>query len=762
VANLHSAIVRSFSQFGAALVALAGAAVLVGWLFEIAALKSVLPGLVTMKANTALALLLAGLALLSLDQATTIWRLVSRVLSIGVIVLGAAALAEYALSADFGIDELLARDEVRFPPYPGRMAPATAAAVTFAGVALFNLKGGLRRRRYAIWCAVPVLALGWLGVTGYAYDVEGLYGVGPYASMAVHTAAGLVVLGLAILATESEAGLVGIAVTDTAGGALARRVIPAIPIVFLLLGMGWLAGDRAGLYGGSFGVSLMVLAATAVSVVTLAWHASLLHAADLARRKAEANALALTASLAEKKFEALLEAAPDGMVIVNQAGTITLVNAQIERLFGYTRDELLGRPVELLVPDRVRADHMAHRADFSRQARSRPMGASLSLYARRKDGSEFPVEVSLSPLQTDEGLLVSSAVRDVTDRRRVEDALRESNERFRVASEAAEVGYWDWDVATNKVVWSDTYRLLYGMPADAPASYEGWIATVHPEDRAYAVEMLRAAIESRQPFRVEYRIQHSLRGLRWLAGRGEAAYDAAGRPVRVSGVNIDITDRKEAEQTIRASLEEKETLLREVHHRVKNNLAVISSLFYLESTYAKESESVRLFQEARDRVLSMAMVHETLYRSANLARLDFGAYLETLLQHLLRTYAAVQPKIAVHTAIEAVSMSIDTAIPCALIVNELVTNSLKHAFPGDRTGEIRVGLRSADGRYILSVVDTGVGIPSEVDPATARTLGLRLVRSLTTQIGGEFRIQRTSPGSEASLSFPEEERRPEP
>src|SRR4029453_7041157 len=150
---------------------------------------------------------------------------------------------------------------------------------------------------------------------------------------------------------------------------------------------------------------------------------------------------------------------------------------------------------------------------------------------------------------------------------------------------------------------------------------------------------------------------------------------------------------------------EKETLLREIHHRVKNNLAVISSLFYLESTQAKEAETVQLFQEARDRVMSMAMVHDTLYRSTDFAQLDFGAYIETLLAHLLRSHATVTGKVEVRTQVDDVTMNLDTAVPCALVVNELVTNCLKHAFPGTHTGEIRVELRRVNGSFVLRVAD---------------------------------------------------------
>lgn len=213
-----------------------------------------------------------------------------------------------------------------------------------------------------------------------------------------------------------------------------------------------------------------------------------------------------------------------------------------------------------------------------------------------------------------------------------------------------------------------------------------------------------------------------------------------------------ISERVTAE--LRASEERKEALLREVHHRVKNNLAVICSLFYLQSTHTTDEETVEIFHDMENRVHSMALVHESLYRSENLARINFAEYAQALAMDILSSYESPDVPVRLQTELEPVVMSADLAIPCGLILTELISNAFKHGFPKGASGEIRVKLHtSPEGSCILSVEDSGAGMPAELNVAATKSLGLRLVRSLTRQIRGGFELVKMDVGTAAHLQF---------
>jgi two-component sensor histidine kinase len=211
---------------------------------------------------------------------------------------------------------------------------------------------------------------------------------------------------------------------------------------------------------------------------------------------------------------------------------------------------------------------------------------------------------------------------------------------------------------------------------------------------------------------------------------------------------------EEATAKLRASEERKAALLREVNHRVKNNLAVICSLFYLQSIHTEDPATVQMFRDMENRVHSMALVHQSLYGSENLARIDFAEYARTLAEDILASHKTPTLPVRLNTELQPVILSVDLALPCGLILNELISNAFKHGFPHGIGGEIKLTVRSEpQGKCTLCVEDTGVGLPSDLDVDTNKTLGLKLVRSLAKQIRGSFELTNIGCGTSAHLQF---------
>jgi PAS domain S-box-containing protein len=316
------------------------------------------------------------------------------------------------------------------------------------------------------------------------------------------------------------------------------------------------------------------------------------------------------------------------------------------------------------------------------------------------------------------------------------------------------VGSYNLDIPGNHWTSSEILNEIFGIEPDTPKTVETWHLLVHPDERE---EMLRyflhEVVAAKRPFNKEYRIVRKSTGeVRWVWGQGELTYDAGGNPVQMFGTIQDITERAVAQEQIRTSLREKEMLLKEIHHRVKNNMQVVTSLLNLESEKAADPGTRALFKESMTRIRSMALVHEKLYRSPSLSSIDFGEYLNSVSNELMRTYHT--PGVACMVDAEAIPLGIDIAIPCGLIVSELVSNALKHAFAGRQQGNLRVILRRQDpAAVMLKVLDDGVGFPAGVDFRNAASMGLNLVVSLATQIRGSVVMERDS-GTVFTVTFP--------
>lgn len=328
-----------------------------------------------------------------------------------------------------------------------------------------------------------------------------------------------------------------------------------------------------------------------------------------------------------------------------------------------------------------------------------------------------------------------------------EAALRESEEKFRNAFDHAPVGMFLARLDGSWMKINPALCRIVGYSEPELLTIH-WTKLTHPDDvakdkdKAEEVRLGKIAY-----YHMEKRYIHKDGHIVWIILGGSAVHDARRNPLYFVGHVNDITDLKLA-------LQEKEVLLKEVHHRVKNNLQVISSLLHLQSQHTADPDSTEMFRESQHRVRSMALVHERLYRSADFAEVDFHDYIGSLATYLFQSYRVDADRIHLRVNLHDVRLSIDAAVPCGLLVNELVSNCLKHAFQGRECGCIRIELCPVGEHDVqLAVSDDGIGLPDDIHPETAASFGLELVTALVEQLHGTLQVQR-GPGTTISVLFP--------
>jgi two-component sensor histidine kinase len=275
---------------------------------------------------------------------------------------------------------------------------------------------------------------------------------------------------------------------------------------------------------------------------------------------------------------------------------------------------------------------------------------------------------------------------------------------------------------------------------------DGWAEGVHKDDLDGCLKNYLESFRSRKPFEMEYRLRRFDGEYRWIHDFGRPFSDLDGNFAGYIGSCYDITEQKLSEEKLKALLKEKEVLLREVYHRVKNNFQIIASLLNLQSQSIHDEQDLKLFKESQDRLRMMSLIHEKLYQSKDLTSIDFADYIRTLATQLFHSYNADPTCINLSIQAEKVSLAVDSAIPCGLIINELVSNSLKYAFPPGWNGKgtIEVALHhKQDGQIELSVADNGVGLPENFDIQKTQSLGLHLVTILSEdQLHGKLDVFR--------------------
>jgi PAS domain S-box-containing protein len=580
----------------------------------------------------------------------------------------------------------------------------------------------------------------------------------------------------------------------------------------------------------------------------------------------------------EEQTRLIIEGARDYAILTTDTGgRVTSWSPGAEAIFGWKADEIIGSPGDVLFTPEDRAKGVPQRE----LATARERGyAEDERWHIRKDGMLFYASGSVRPLHDaagrERGFL--KVARDATQRRHVQEELREQAERLKLAIEAADIGTWDFNPVTGTLRWDARCKALFGLPPDAEVDYATFLAGLHPEDREPANAAVQRALDPTGPgrFDTEYRTVGLQDGMeRWIAASGRAFFEQ-GRAVRFIGTVLDITGRKRAEETnarlaaivaassdaiisfapedgriltwnkgaedlfgyseaeavgapvslllppeqpegptgvfawamedgkvqvetvriakdgtridvaitatrmqapdgrvmgvsatfrdirerktaealMREAVQHQEVLTREVSHRVKNSLQLVAGLLTLQARAAKDPDVRRAIEDAGARVSTIADVHDQLWRRSEVERVDLASFLERLCAKLADTASGQR---LVYEA-EPVAMSADRAIPVALLVNELVTNAFKYAYP-ESEGEIRVSLSVPEpSRVRLEVSDRGVGLPAGFDPnQPGESLGMRLIRGFVRQLRGQLDVSSAAPGARFVLEFPRED-----
>ncbi|MFW6112600.1 MAG: PAS domain S-box protein [Chloroflexota bacterium] len=456
----------------------------------------------------------------------------------------------------------------------------------------------------------------------------------------------------------------------------------------------------------------------------------------------------------KERAEEYLNIAGVMLATVDAEENITLINKKGCKILGYEEEELIGKNwFDLLVPQVMR--------DEVRGVFRKLMAGDIETaeyYENSlltKDGEErliaFHNTVIRDPDGEIAGVLISG--NDVTEYRRAEAKLRESEQKYRTLIQDLNVGVFRRKpgLEGGLIEANPAYVQIYGYESEDEL-YKVPLLNLF-EDADDAREYINSLMSNGAIKGKELRLRKKDGTTCWGRATATLIRDKAGNPAYYQGIVEDVTDWKETQDKLKASLEEKEILLREIHHRVKNNLQIVSSLLRRQGRQIQDETLKQMLKESENRVLSMSLIHEKLYHSENLAAINFREFVRSLSHSLIRSFGSAN--VILKPDIEDIQLPIDTAIPCGLIVNELVSNSLKHAFPEGQPGEIVIALhRTGDNEAELLVSDNGIGLPENIDIRDTESLGMDLVTILgEKQIGGQIELD-TSHGTEFQIRFP--------
>ena len=454
----------------------------------------------------------------------------------------------------------------------------------------------------------------------------------------------------------------------------------------------------------------------------------------------------------EERYRSLVENIDLGISSIDSDHNIIMSNTTIGKWYDKPASELGGKKCYQMFRGRQSVCQDCHGV----QAMTTGKAAESESDGLRGDGTRRNVRVQCFPTVGPDGVATGfvEVVEDITERRQAEDKLRESERKYRDLFEGAPVGIFQSTIDGRVLSVNQTYAHMYGYASAEQAAKEidnvAERIYVEPGRRKKLIDL---ALIADGFVRAENQYRKKDGSLFWGQLYFRVVRDRDGEVKHLEGFVEDITERKRAEEQIKKSLEEKEVLLREINHRVKNNLQVISSLVRLQTRQVTAENCSHALHETQNRLQTIGLIHEMLHQSRNLAYIDVEGYLKRLIANLFSLYGAKSGRIETTIDAQELRLGVDKADPLGLIANELVSNCLKYAFPGGRKGIIRISLAVESNELELTVSDNGVGLREDFDPFNAQTLGLVLVNTLVKQLNGVISVKRTA-GTKFLIRFP--------
>jgi len=456
----------------------------------------------------------------------------------------------------------------------------------------------------------------------------------------------------------------------------------------------------------------------------------------------------LTPAMAANK---IISTMSNFLIILNIQKNIILVNQSALNLLKYSEAELIGKPSELIFKADNQDDELSKNINLDEIENIKTFEASL----KSKNNEVIPVLISLSLIKISENepLGIVCIGSDLTKEKEIKKALDHSERLYSALVKTDPDSIITTDLDGTIDYASQQAHQMYGFPDSNELMGKTIYELMIPECQEKAKLDLNKSLNENILRNLEYKLVRK-NGEQFIGEWNTAVIkDMEENPVGFMTTARDITHHKDIEAQMQASLQEKNVLLKEIHHRVKNNLQIISSLLNLQSRYIKDKETLDVFKESQDRIKSMAIIHEKLYQSKDLSEIDFVEYLRDLTSSIYSSYGVNIGMIKLEiNADNDIFLDINNAIPCGLMINELITNAIKHAFPNGQSGEIQIDFHRDNDEYSLTVQDNGVGLPEDLNLENSESLGMQLIYSLVTQLDGRIEVSSVN-GARFDITF---------